>query len=185
MPVLCFLHGLCEAAPVEIRQALTRHGPLRHRATCHAIHSFVVVAPQLPSPQDRWRDHVEEVLDIVREVQHSFGGNPRRACLTGFSYGADGVFEVADANPDSWVGLWAVDPTRVPEQAPTQPTWLSLGEMSRTKKGEYEERLRVLSQADNKLSEFACEDRGLDHVGTATAAYGDETVYQWLLQRGF
>ena len=119
MPVLCFLHGLCEAAPMEIRQALRFHGPLRHRAACHMIQRFAFIAPQLPSPQSRWRYHVDEVLHIVRDAQSSFYGDLQRAYLTGFSYGADAVFKVAQAAPDLWAALWAVDPQRVVTQPGT------------------------------------------------------------------
>jgi hypothetical protein len=181
LPVLCFLHGLREAAPLEIRKALTLHGPLCHRNTCRPIQSFVVVAPQLPSPRSRWRDHVDDVIDIVGMVQRGVDCDAERASLTGFSYGADGIFEVAGANPGLWRALWAVDPTRVPSRAPMRPTWLSLGEMSRALRCDFERRLGVRSQADGGLGDFVCEDRGLDHVGTATAAYRDEKIYQWLL----
>lgn len=168
---------------MEIRQALTLHGPLRHRNACRMIQRFAVVAPQLPSPQSRWQYHVDEVLDIVRDVQSSCYCGPQRTYLTGFSYGADAVFEVARAASDLWAALWAVDPTGLPSRAPKLPTWVSIGEMSRAKRGEFEERPDSLSQADGEQGDFVCEDRGLDHVDTATAAYGDEKVYEWLLQR--
>lgn len=181
-PVLCFLHGLCEAAPAEIRQALALHGPLRHRETCQVIRSFGVVAPQLPTPESRWRDRIDDVIEIVRAAQRRFCGDPQRTVLTGFSYGADGLFEVAEADPGLWSALWAVDPTRVPSWTPTRPTWLSLGELSRAERIDFEQRLGGSSSGGGDLTDSVCEDRGLDHVGTATAAYQDEQVYAWLLR---
>jgi predicted peptidase len=182
-PVLCFLHGLCEAAPLEIRQALTLHGPLRDGRACNTVSSFVVVAPQLPAPESRWGDQVDAVLEIVRAVQQRFRGDPSRTYLTGFSFGADGLFELAQTDPGSWAALWAVDPTRLPSRVPTRPTWLSLGEMSRARRVDFEACLSVASSSGDKFGDFVCEDRGLDHVGTATAAYRDDDIYRWMLQR--
>ena len=45
-PLLCFLHGYDEGAPLDILAALTRYGPLRANTPSTAIAPFVIVAPQ-------------------------------------------------------------------------------------------------------------------------------------------
>ena len=53
-PVLCFLHGYDEGAPMEIHRALTLHGPLRPGNPPVVRERFIVVAPQLPLRGDLW-----------------------------------------------------------------------------------------------------------------------------------
>jgi predicted peptidase len=91
-PVLCFLHGLREAAPAPIRQALTQHGPLNPDNSYRVIDQFIIVAPQLPAPGgDVWRQRAAEVREIVEAIQAQYYGDPDRTYLTGFSYGGNGV----------------------------------------------------------------------------------------------
>ena len=45
-PMLCFLHGYGEAADrMEIREALTKHGPFKND---RIVNEFLIVAPQMP-----------------------------------------------------------------------------------------------------------------------------------------
>lgn len=125
-PVLCFLHGYDEAAPLDIHQALTRHGPLWPGAVLRVPEEFIVVAPQLPAAGDLWYRYADTVLEIVTEVQALGGGDPARTYLTGFSFGGNGVFDLALAQPGLWAALWPVDPTRPPPRDPLRPVWLSI-----------------------------------------------------------
>jgi hypothetical protein len=52
-----------------------------------------------------------------------------------------GYSEAAPLQPDLWTALWAVDPTRVPQQAPAQPVWLSAGALARSRRGAFVEAL--------------------------------------------
>ncbi len=122
-PVLCFLHGNGEAAPLPIVEAVTRHGPLAAGASGKS-HEFLVVAPQLPMPGDRWLEHAEEVWEMAFDTARRFDGDRRALCLTGFSFGGNGVFDLAAAKPEAWAALWSVDPSRVPRGKTAQPLWL-------------------------------------------------------------
>lgn len=179
-PVLCFLHGYDEAAPMDIRRALTLHGPLSASSAPAAARDFVVVAPQLPGAGDVWRLHAPEVREVVEQVRRERGGDPARTYLTGFSFGGNGVFDLALEQPDLWAALWPVDPTRVPVRDPERPVWLSSGEISRWRGTAFAQRLR-LEPPGTPLPERIVVDRGLDHVGTAAEAYADERIYDWLL----
>lgn len=180
LPILCFLHGYGEAAPRDIRRALTLHGPLRSTSTPRARHEFIVVAPQLLIGGDLWGRYADVVRQIVSEVRSEHGGDPRRVYLTGFSFGANGVFDLGAAQPDLWTALWAVDPTRAPAKNLKRPIWLSFGEISRVRKEAFIENLDLKAAGDR-----VWQDDGLDHVATATAAYADERIYDWLLAKSW
>jgi predicted esterase len=177
--LLCFLHGSDEAAPCETLRALTRHGPLRGSA--RAGEGFVIVAPQLPSRAQGWLLCAEAIQDIVLHelVQHAC--DPTRVYLTGFSIGANGVFDLARIQPELWRALWVVDPARVPEDDISTPVWLSVGNLARRDASTFIRHLRL--QPVSELSDRVWEDIGSDHADTAQHAYSDERVYQWLLQR--
>lgn len=182
-PVLCFLHGYDEAFPLEIRRALTRHGPLRPGSAPRAVRDFVVVAPQLPRAGDVWHRYADAVREIVAEVQRAHGGDPRRTYLSGFSFGGNGVFDLAVAQPGTWAALWPVDPTRVPREDPGRPVWLSFGEVARRGKTSFIRALELEPAAAEPGGDRLYLDEGRDHVGSATLAYADERIYAWLLSK--
>lgn len=184
LPVLAFLHGHDEGAPMEIRQALTRHGPLAAASSRYPTGEFIIVAPQLPVRGDHWLGQADAVEEIARQVQREHGGDPARSYLTGFSFGGNGVFDLAARQRELWAALWAVDPTRVPAADPGLPVWLSSGEVSRRAARAFVEQLHLQplhGAADPGDRVFL--DRGLDHVGTAEVAYRDDRIYRWLLSR--
>lgn len=181
-PVLVFLHGYDEGAPMDIHRALSLHGPLRAGNPAMARGGFIVVAPQLPVRGDYWLRSADAVRDIVRAVQAEHGGDPSRTYLTGFSFGGNGVFDQALAHPGLWAALWSVDPTRVPRVDPGLPVWLSSGAISRRIQAVFSDTLR-LERAGPTPGDRVWTDQGMDHVGTATLAYQDERIYRWLLDR--
>jgi predicted peptidase len=179
-PVLCFLHGYDEGAPTEIRTGLCRHGPLRRDAP-DDVHEFIIIAPQLPLRGDVWLRFSDEVAAIVRAVQQRHAGDPARTALTGFSFGGNGVFDLAVSQRSLWSALWPVDPTRCPSADPGLPVWLSSGELSRRRRSEYVRTLRLDARKQAGAGTRVYEDAGADHVGTAAVAYGDPRIYQWIL----
>lgn len=185
-PVLFFLHGFDEGYPTPIEQGLTRHGPLRPSSSVTATTEFIVVAPQLPISGDFWHRHAEAVEAIVREVQAEYRGDTERTFLTGFSFGGNGVFDLAIQQPNLWRALWPVDPTRVPNQAPEQPIWLSSGQISRFVEGRFIQKLRLEPLQPEDADKIVPGDRiyfdqAQDHIGTAALAYQDDRIYRWLL----
>lgn len=180
-PVLCFLHGYDEGPPAEIVAALTKHGPLRPDGAPDALRDFLVVAPRLPARGDLWHRNADAVLRIVREVHARHGGDPARTYLTGFSFGGNGVLDLALAQPEVWAALWPVDPTRVPPRDPGRPVWLSVGEVARYSRSGFIQRLRLREADADPDGERLYTDRGEDHVGSATSAYREARIYRWLL----
>ncbi len=181
LPLLCFLHGYDEGAPMPILPALTRHGPLAPSASARATAEFVVVAAQMPMRGDLWHRHAAGVREIVRQVQVEHGTDVGRTFLTGFSFGGNGVFDLAQDGP--WAALWPVDPTRVPRTDPGLPVWLSSGEISRRAERAFIQRLRLEPPA-GEPGDRVYVDQGQDQVGTARLAYADDRIYRWLLSRG-
>lgn len=182
-PLLCFLHGYDEGAPLPIGEALTRHGPLAPTAAPEATAEFVVLAPQLPARGDLWLRYAAVVRELVLQVQALHPADPARAFLTGFSYGGNGVFDLALAQPGLWAALWPVDPTRVPRADPRLPVWLSSGEISRHAAQSFTRRLGLAPPRGAVPGDRIYRDDGQDHVGTARLAYADERIYRWLLAR--
>jgi len=176
LPLLCFLHGYGEAAPMAIERALRRHGPLAAGAAPLAVRGFIVLAPQLPIAGDLWGRHADQVLTLIDDVCARQAVDATRMYLTGFSYGGNGVFDLALAQPDRWAALWSVDPTRVPQRAPKQPLWLSAGDVARAQRAPL-----VCALGLGAKGERVWADDGEDHVGSARLAYGDERIYRWLL----
>jgi len=170
-PLLCFLHGYDEAAPVPPEVALTRHGPLSPTAAKIAAEEFILIVPQLPFAGDIWHRFAHDVKTIVEAASERHGGDAKRAFLTGFSFGANGVFDLAGSG--LWRALWPVDPTRPPKVDTGVPTWLSVGQVARSRKAAF---MRALPKA-------VCVDEGDDHVGAARRAYADERIYRWLLEQ--
>ena len=179
--LLCFLHGHDEGAPLDIFDALTRHGPLRSLNPSTYKDRFVVVAPQLPVRGDLWYRYADIVRQIVLDAAKRFACDLRRLYLTGFSFGGNGVFDLSIAQTSPWAALWPVDPTRVPTKSITIPIWLSLGEISRLQARSFIRALSLESAETAPSTDRVWSDAGEDHVGTATQAYNDERVYRWLL----
>lgn len=182
-PILCFLHGYDEAAPLQIRKALTRHGPLKKSSSRKALNEFIIVAPQLPTPGDIWYRYGDEVRQIILEIRDMYRADPARIYLTGFSFGGNGVMDLALIHLDFWAALWPVDPTRIPQGDPVLPIWLSFGEVSRRIKKGFILSLGLEPPELKESGDRLYLDYGMDHVGTATAAYRDEQVYTWMLSK--
>lgn len=181
LPLLCFLHGYDEGAPVDIIDALTRHGPLRESNPREWIDRFVIVAPQLPVRGDLWRRYAPAVREIVLAEAWRYRCDVTRLYLTGFSFGANGVFDLALEQPDLWSAAWAVDPTRVPPRALQLPVWVSIGQASRYQASTFIRRLGLADPGHD--TDRVWTDEGADHVGTARRAYRDGRVYEWLLRQ--
>ena len=180
-PVLFFLHGYDEGAPMDIHDALTRHGPLRADNPAETLNKFIIVAPQMPVRGDLWCRYADAVRTILRRIVERHAGDLQRAYLTGFSFGGNGVFDFALLQPNTWAALWAVDPTRVPERDPNAPVWLSFGEVARARKRGFIQALGLEPEAQTSDAARVYLDEGEDHVGCARLAYRDERIYSWLL----
>ena len=119
----------------------------------------------------------------MHDVQQQFNGDPTRTFLTGFSFGGNGVFDLALAQPGTWSAIWAVDPTRVPPRRPVMPIWLSFGEIARHRKQIFIDVLDLKPAGVDPSAPGVFDDTGQDHVGSARLAYQSEQIYRWLLAR--
>jgi predicted peptidase len=163
-----------------VEEVIDRHGPLRPGSAPRAREAFVVVAPQLPTRGDIWHRYAGEVRRIIEAVRAEHGGDPGRTYLTGFSFGGNGVFDLALEQPGFWAALWPVDPTRVPHEDPQRPVWLSFGEVARYRKAGFIRALELQPVGAAADGDRLYLDQGADHVGSARLAYGDERIYDWL-----
>jgi predicted peptidase len=189
-PVLCFLHGRGECGhpgdtDKKIEDTLTGHGPLGKRISSQkATDDFIVVLPQLLCPhgkdkvEDVWLQYADDVKEIVKTIQKEYGGDQKCTYLTGFSYGGNGVFEIALAQSSFWAALWPVDPTRVPKEKPKCPVWL----FSRSKNDLGFQKVKE-DEPKTLNGDFLYTHSDKDHVGTATFAYSQNEAYDWLRKK--
>jgi predicted peptidase len=182
-PVLCFLHGYDEGPPLSPEQGATRHGPLAPRSRAALGGRFLILCPQLPARGDLWHRHAGDVAALVEETRRARGGDPDRTYLTGFSYGGNGVLDLALALPRRWAALWPVDPTRVPSGDAGAPVWLSAGAAARPRREGFIGTLGLVDAGNAPVGERLWVDQGEDHVGSARRAYADGRIYAWLLSR--
>lgn len=180
-PLLCFLHGRDEAAPTGLVEGLTKFGPLSRGAPAAAIERFIIVAPQLPRAGDLWHEQAKAVQSLMLRLQAEHGSDPARCYLTGFSYGGNGVFDLALAHTGFWSALWPVDPTRWPTRDLAEPVWLSIGACARPHEKAFVDRLRSQTPDGAIAGARIHLDEGEDHVGCADRAYADTRIYDWLL----
>jgi poly(3-hydroxybutyrate) depolymerase len=176
-PVMVFLHGGQEAAPRELHEAMTAHGPLRQSSGQQATQRFIVVAPQLPAPGGNvWSARAGAVRAIAAAVAAEFGGDGTKLYLTGFSFGANGVLSIGSEASGFWAALWAVDPTQPPPAPIDRPMWVSAGERSRQNQA-----VLAPPAGQTGIPVRVYEDAGLSHVNTATTAFQTGAIYDWLL----
>jgi hypothetical protein len=183
MPLLCFLHGYDEAAPADIRKGVTRHDPLKPQSSSLAREQFIIVAPQLPRGGDIWHRYADTVKEIVTHIRTEYQVDPQRMYLTGFSFGGNGVFDLALMQANTWAALWPVDPTCVPPRDVERPVWLSIGEVARRSTDGFRRTLDLEPAVGTPTADRLYLDEGEDHVGSATLAYRDNRIYQWLLSK--
>jgi len=184
-PVLFFLHGQGEAAPLGLETAAICHGPLKSGSSKRAL-DFVVVVPQLPAPGgDVWKDHGAHLQRIADVVCSEYQGDRKRKYLCGFSRGGNGVLDFGLTQADDWAALWAVDPTRsVPPDRPKRPLFLSLGEYTRGPNWrEYIRKNNFADVSSNPDGDRIIIDEGSNHVEAATRAFAADRVYDWLLKK--
>jgi poly(3-hydroxybutyrate) depolymerase len=175
-PILLYLHGSGEAAPMRIAQALTLHGPLNPHSATIATNGFIVVAPQLPEPGgDVWATRSDTIAKLAADVAGKNHGDRSRQYLTGFSFGGNGALEIGAREPKLWAALWAVDPPRAAPPPGDHPIWVSAGARSRAQAARFAGFMTPESGARRVL-----HDAGLNHVETAANAYQDSAVYNWL-----
>uniref|UniRef100_A0A914YXW0 Uncharacterized protein n=1 Tax=Panagrolaimus superbus TaxID=310955 RepID=A0A914YXW0_9BILA len=182
-PILVFLHGWQEAAPKPIQEAMIKFGPLDIDNPPNVKEQFIIVAPQMPKKGDYWDRFAEAVKNVAVKVQNEENGDKNRTYLTGFSFGGNGVFEVAVRQPNFWAALWPVDLTRVPDNDPQRPIWISVGIFVRMNLSKFVTKLGLTSAKVNYNADRVHDDTFRNHIGAAEEAYKDEKIYRWLLSK--
>jgi predicted peptidase len=191
-PVLCFLQGIGEHAPMAPLKALTMHGPLLLGISHQATDRFIVVAPQQAKRggEDGWNEHADEITEIVNEVQKDYNWDYRdQTYLTVFSFGGNDIFGIALAKmPEEKAtfglrfGQWTQRKHLI--AIPTVGFGYLWVHAPNPPKGKLLNFISILGDqpAANYLNgNFLSIDRGKDHMGTARLVYQDDQVYNWLL----
>ena len=196
-PILCYLHGIRECGrPLDTKEdtegLLTSHGPLKGGRFQGATDDFIVVVPQMPclpgegrrSFNDNWKNYADTVKQIAETVQKQYRGDRQHIYLTGFSLGGNGVLDIAIAQArfNFWAKLWPVDPIRPYDKIPQLPIWLWYGNENLQPNQATVEKLSLQCAPVNGIpsGNSLCTNTGLCHVDTATSAYKEDRVYDWL-----
>jgi len=195
-PVLCFLHGIGEAAKKkdgleQSIQALLDHGapPWHAEINSPLIRDFIVLSPQLPERRYWDANDFEEITQLLETIYANFRGDRDRTFLTGFSIGGKGVFDFA-AWGGKWAALWPVDDAHgeARTECGTARVWLHFGKWKPELQRVTAENLKLIGTGpfrepnpsqDRLYTDYS--GYGYDHVETCVAAYSDWRVYRWLL----
>jgi predicted peptidase len=199
-PVLCFLHGIGEAAVAsdgapQSMCSLMRHGapPWHAQINSPLIRDFIVIAPQLPQRRSWEERDLRALARILERIYSLHRADRERTYLTGFSIGARAVFdfEAWGGWGGQWAALWPVDDANEQPRlsCTAQRIWLHFGTWRARPQSCSAQHLRL--QEATAFSGSSPSDRrlftdyrqyGYDHVGTCLAAYADWRVYRWLLE---
>ena len=207
-PVICFLHGIGEAAKNsrgadQSIDVLLNHGapPWHCEINSPLIQDFIVLSPQLPNRRFWEEGDLGEVNQILKTLYKSFRANRDKTYLTGFSIGGRAVFDFVvwgkgDQEKEGkerlrWAALWPVD------DASDQPRafcdiariWLHFGTWKPDPQNSTARNLR-LQEMKAFRDRYPKVDRlytdyspfGYHHGPTCVAAYADSRVYEWLLR---
>ncbi len=197
-PVLCFLHGIGEAAIGfdETEQgwpALLKHGapPWHCQLNSPFVRDFIVFSPQLPERR-RWNAADLDVIAArLGHIHAELAGDPRRTFLTGFSIGGKATLDfAAGAGGVRFSALWPVDDA-APEPRETCDAariWLYFGAWRPGPQQRSADTLGLAPSPPFEAAEPASQRRytsyaGLDydHTATCVAAYADWRPWRWLL----
>jgi predicted peptidase len=197
-PILCFLHGAGEAAinqgthskepfPQFIDKLFAHRSPPWQASEMKAhANRFLVISPQLEGRR-RWElSDAGWVDDLVYDTLRYHRGDRGRLILTGFSYGGEGVFQLASASALAWRTLWAVDPAL--QRVPPLPeagvrVWVHYGndQPGKTEMEAFAANLGLQKWTGAPNARRVVTKLDADHPGTCAAAYAEAHVYEWLL----
>jgi len=126
-PVIIFLHGSGERGEDGFKSAAVGLFPavLQNTKAWPAIIAF----PQ-SAPGERWKDHVEQVMATLADVERTWKVDRTRRALTGLSLGGEGTWAVASAHPEVWCAIAPVCGIKTgdPKALAGVPVWAFHGE---------------------------------------------------------
>ena len=129
---------------------------------------------------------VDRVSRFVDEMVATYGADPDRTYLTGFSMGGDGVWTVGATYPNQFAALAPVASWYSNAQAVCAlkdvPTWVFQGEQDEVVSPSFAKTMVAALQrcgGNVKLTLFPQDG----HEASSRSAYTTEALYQWLLEQ--
>ena len=181
-PALLYLHGSGERG---LDLGIVRRSPLPARVNARKQageeFGFIVIAPQCPPGED-WS--VAGLVQLLDEVQHKYRIDSDRLCVTGYSMGGYGAWNIAAEHPERFAALAPVcggwDPKDA-EKLKDLPTWAFHGNADPVVPIEES---RKMVEALKKLGapvRFTVFP-GVGH-DSWTSAYETDELWEWMLKQ--
>ncbi len=180
-PLLISLHGMGERG--DDLEQVKLNGPPKLIAEGRDF-PFIVVSPQCPDTSF-WPVETEGLGALLDELCMTLNVDERRIYLTGLSMGGYGTWAWSTAEPERFAALAPVCGRGAPGKADVIkdiPCWVFHGAKDETVPIEgSEEMVEALRAAGGAPKFTVYPEAGHD---SWTETYGDEELYEWLLQQG-
>jgi len=187
-PLILYLHGGMNVTSLD----WVRNKPIPAQLDSQPEFPFIVASPLHTGDYQHWSQPkvMEELLTLVAELQFLFNINPDQIYLTGWTDGANGVWELGLAHPEIFAALAPAGgyidyPYAVPSNIcdlKDMPIWAFHGEDDSDVPLNAEQMLVEALKAcgSNTIQFTTFPDAGHEIYATA---YADLNLYTWMLEQ--
>jgi predicted peptidase len=181
-PLLIYLHGFSHSGS-NLEVVLTGGVPAEIEKGRQL--PMIVVSPQCPAGENwQYGDMVPRLNRFVNEMIATYGADPDRTYLTGFSMGGDGVWTVGAAYPAQFaalapIGSWYSDDKAVCALRDV-PVWDFQGESDEFVSPDFARNMTAaLQKCGGRVKLTLYPETG--HEQSSRNAYATDALYSWLL----
>jgi predicted peptidase len=175
-PLILYLHG--RSLRGDDIELIKKYG-LPRRLERETAFPFIVVSPQLRLP-DRWTD-LATLVALVDDIEKRYPVDRSRVYLTGFSMGAGGAWNLADAHPERFAAVAPLAGTYQPgsrKGLARIPVWAFHGsDDTSTPVGDSERMVNEIRAAGGDAKLTILTGRGHDIADV----YDGQELYDWFL----
>src|SRR5688572_6507541 len=98
-PIALFLHGCCGSSyKATLRNTVDPPARMWHNfgANTQKVPTYIIS----PATSRGWRQHIENLKDVIDDLVKNHQGDPKRIYISGFSMGGDGTIAFIEKYPD-------------------------------------------------------------------------------------
>jgi predicted peptidase len=181
-PLLIYLHGFSHSG-TNLEVVLTGGVPAEIEKGRQL--PMIVVSPQCPAGENwQYGDMVPRLNRFVDEMIATYGADPDRTYLTGFSMGGDGVWTVGAAYPAQFAALAPIGSRYSDDKAICAlrdvPVWDFQGESDEFVSPDFARNMTAaLQKCGGRVKLTLYPETG--HEPSSRNAYATDALYSWLL----